>query len=150
MLSLVFGWEAFIPLQIIGFVVLSLGAFTFGEAISFRKCFPSLYPPEAPVSDAEQPLLSRLPPRIDHNCIVISHPPQPERAGHSVRRPEPHGTKSFLGQVAENRFATIKLPGLATPGNTTHGNKHGLKMQKKMFPFYHCQWHCSPTHLYAA
>jgi hypothetical protein len=72
MLSLVFGWEAFIPLQIIGFVVLSLGAFTFGEAISFRKCLPSLYPPEAPVSDAEQPLLSRSSPRINHPCIVIS------------------------------------------------------------------------------
>jgi hypothetical protein len=59
MLSLIFGWEAFIPLQIIGFVVLSFGAFTFGEAISLKSCFPSLYPLPEPVSDAEQPLLGR-------------------------------------------------------------------------------------------
>ena len=65
MLSLIFGWEAFIPLQIIGFVVLSFGAFTFGEAISLKSCFPSLYPLPEPVPDAEQPLLSRCPaPRI--------------------------------------------------------------------------------------
>jgi hypothetical protein len=63
MLSLIFGWEAFIPLQIIGFVLLSFGAFTFGEAISLKSCFPSLYPTAQPVSDAEQPLLSRFPSR---------------------------------------------------------------------------------------
>jgi hypothetical protein len=59
MVSLLFGWEAFIPLQIIGFVVLSFGAFTFGEAISFRSCFPSLYPPIVPRSEAEEPLINR-------------------------------------------------------------------------------------------
>jgi hypothetical protein len=63
MLSLIFGWEAFIPLQIIGFVLLSVGAFTFGEAISLKSCFPSLYPIAKPVSDTEQPLLSRFPSR---------------------------------------------------------------------------------------
>jgi hypothetical protein len=61
MVSLLFGWEAFIPLQIIGFVVLSFGAFTFGEAITLRSCFPSIYPsiPDA-LPEAEQPLLNRL------------------------------------------------------------------------------------------
>lgn len=59
MVSLLFGWEAFIPLQIIGFVVLSFGAFTFGEAITLRSCFPSIYPsiPDA-LPEAEQPLLN--------------------------------------------------------------------------------------------
>ena len=58
-MSLMFHWEDFIPLQIIGFVVLSFGAFTFGEAVSLKSCFPSLYPPPAPTAEAEQPLLNR-------------------------------------------------------------------------------------------
>ena len=58
-MSLMFHWEDFIPLQIIGFVVLTFGAFTFGEAVSLKACFPSLYPPPAPQSEAEQPLLNR-------------------------------------------------------------------------------------------
>lgn len=71
MLSLIFGWEAFIPLQIIGFVVLSAGAFTFGEAISLKSCFPSLYPAPEPVSDAEQPLLSRRDALFPPRCMSI-------------------------------------------------------------------------------
>ena len=59
LVSLMFHWEDFIPLQIIGFVVLSFGAFTFGEAVSLKACFPSLYPLPAPSSEAEQPLLNR-------------------------------------------------------------------------------------------
>jgi hypothetical protein len=59
MLSIFFGWEAFIPLQIVGFLVLSFGAFTFGGVINLEYILPSFYPIEPPSSDAEEPLLRR-------------------------------------------------------------------------------------------
>ena len=107
-----FGWEAFIPLQIIGFVVLSFGAFTFGEAINLRSCFPAMYPPSKPVSDAERPLLNRSQsPTVTCCAPACDVVLQPRRAGvplHCGGHESFGRSEDFIGKVFGFEFKIIK------------------------------------------
>ena len=116
-MSLMFHWEDFIPLQIIGFVVLTFGAFTFGEAVSLKACFPSLYPPPAPQSEAEQPLLNRCAPdslprdSLPHDSLPL-HAPHHRPLTQSCSASEPSSPATYPDSMSP-KAVTVSMSGFS-------------------------------------